>query len=213
MFVTWGLRRCPTRSTWTDLNWVFSLGKVPGLTCSCLLMDSLADRARFDELFDVLPHAWPNIPIPGHLDGLLLASIGVFMQCFYRCWSTIWSQKEDGVVGHFWRFSSRQKSQQPSPFFSGQEKSEFDANLSLPSPQRHPPQGWPGSRGACCYRPVLLSRPGRTSQLGETKMSVIIKTPYLIILMVFLTIEYDAKVSGSRHRSLEVISNKHKLAS
>ena len=93
-------------------------------------LDSLADRARFDELFDVSPHAWQNIPIPGHLDGLLLASMSVFfIQCFYHCLSKSWRQKEDKMAGHFWRFSSTQKSQQPSPF-SGQEKSWVDANLS-----------------------------------------------------------------------------------
>ena len=31
-------------------------------------LDLLADMARFDELFDVSPHAWPNISASGHLD-------------------------------------------------------------------------------------------------------------------------------------------------
>ena len=89
-------------------------------------LDSLADRARFGELFDVSPHSLPNIPIPGHLDSLLLASMGVFLQCFYRCLPKSGRQKAEGVRGHFWRFSSMQK----SPLFSGHEKSEVDANLS-----------------------------------------------------------------------------------
>ena len=48
-------------------------------------LDLLADMARFDELFDVSPHAWPNIPISGHLDGLLLTRVSVFVQCLDRC--------------------------------------------------------------------------------------------------------------------------------
>ena len=39
-------------------------------------LDSLADRARFDELLDGSTHTLQNIPNPGHLDGLLLASMG-----------------------------------------------------------------------------------------------------------------------------------------
>ena len=41
--------------------------------------DFLAKRARFDKFFYVSPHTWHNIPTHGHLDGLLLASMGVFM--------------------------------------------------------------------------------------------------------------------------------------
>ena len=48
-------------------------------------LDSLADRARFDELFDLSPHAWTNIHISGHLDGLWLASMSVFLQCLDCC--------------------------------------------------------------------------------------------------------------------------------
>ena len=51
-------------------------------------LDSLADRARFDELFDVSPHAWPNISVSGHLDGLLLH--GCFLQCLYCCQPKGW---------------------------------------------------------------------------------------------------------------------------
>ena len=54
-------------------------------------LDSLADRARFYELFDVSPHTLPNIPIPGDLDCLLLTSMSVFIQCFDRCLSKRWT--------------------------------------------------------------------------------------------------------------------------
>ena len=43
-------------------------------------LDSLAERARSDEILDVLPHAWPNISDPGLLDGLLLPRVHVLVQ-------------------------------------------------------------------------------------------------------------------------------------
>ena len=87
--------------------------------------DSLADRARFDELLDVLT----NKPFPGHLDGLLLASLGVFMQCLDRGLHKSWRQKEDS--SHTSGGLARRSSLNSFPFFSGQEKSGVDAYLSV----------------------------------------------------------------------------------
>ena len=55
-----------------------------------VVFDSLADRARFDELFDVLPQAWPNVSVSGHLDGLLLSCMSVFVQCIDSCLPIHW---------------------------------------------------------------------------------------------------------------------------
>ena len=52
---------------------------------------------------------------PGHLDGLLLASMSVFIQCIDCCLSKSWWQKEDST--NIWQVSSTQQSKQPSPFF------------------------------------------------------------------------------------------------
>ena len=75
--------------------------------------DFLAKRARFDKLFYVSPHTWHNIPTHGHLDGLLLASMGVFMQCFDSCLSKSWRQKMDGTGTYFWKVSSTHQHQWP----------------------------------------------------------------------------------------------------
>ena len=99
-----------------DLNQVFSLGKLPGLTCSCLLILTHLQTGQYLTnflSFYVSSHSWQNIPIPGHLDGLLLASMSVFMQCFYRCLSKSWRQKMDGTGTYFWKVSSTHQHQWP----------------------------------------------------------------------------------------------------
>ena len=60
-----------------------------------------------------------NIPLPGHLDGLLLASMGVFMQCLDHCLSKSWRQKEDSRNDNFWRVSSTQQTSSASSSFAG----------------------------------------------------------------------------------------------
>ena len=87
-------------------------------------LDSLADSARFDKLFSL--HAWPSISVSGHLDGLLLASMGAIVQCLVRCLPKRWWQKEDSAGGDLGRFSFISP-----PLFSGQEKSGVDATLSV----------------------------------------------------------------------------------
>lgn len=114
---------------WTNLSRVFSLWISWHDVLVLVDLYSLANRARCDELFYLSPHAWPKIPNSGHIDGLLLASMGVFMQYLDCCLSKSWRQKEDGAGAYFWRFSSTQKSHSP-PFFFCQEKSGVDANLS-----------------------------------------------------------------------------------
>ena len=77
----------------------------------------------------LMPHAWPMISVSGHLFGLLLSCMGVFVQFLY-CFHlnaggrrrTAWVVTSGGLafVNNFIG----------PPLFSGQEKSGVDANLS-----------------------------------------------------------------------------------
>ena len=50
----------------------FLLQKTSWLVMLVLVdFDSLADRARLDNLLDVLPKAWPDVSVSGHFDCLL----------------------------------------------------------------------------------------------------------------------------------------------
>ena len=82
------------------------------LECLCLL----ADRVRFDKLFDISPKARPNVPVSGHLDGLLLS-------CMRRR-RMEWSANSGGLA-----FLNNQRG---PPLFSGfgLEKSGIEANRS-----------------------------------------------------------------------------------
>ena len=84
--------------------------------------DSLANRARFDKLFDVLPKAWPNVSVSGHLDGLLLSCMRVFVKCFDSCLPVCWWQEKDGVGSDLRWLGFSQQSKRTSPS-SRKEKS------------------------------------------------------------------------------------------
>ena len=62
--------------------------------------DSLTDRARLDKLLDVSPKAWPDVPVSGHLDCLLLAGMCVLVKGLYCRLSISWRKEEDGSCGY-----------------------------------------------------------------------------------------------------------------
>ena len=59
-------------SSRSEVSWLDMLGLVD--------LHLLEDRAKFDKLLDVSPHALPNISVSGHLDGLLLSHVLVLVQ-------------------------------------------------------------------------------------------------------------------------------------
>ena len=101
------------RSDQVDVDETSLLGRETSwLECLCLL----ADRVRFDKLFDNSPKARPNVPVSGHLDGLLLS-------CMRRR-RMEWSANSGGLA-----FLNNQRG---PPLFSGfgLEKSGIEANRS-----------------------------------------------------------------------------------
>ena len=108
----------------TVLKRVFSVGKLPGLTVDMLVfvdLDSLANNARFDKLFDVSPKAWPDVSVSGHFDCLLLTGMHVFVQCFYSCLPVCWWEQKDSAGGDVRDLCLSQQLKRTSPFLCPRE--------------------------------------------------------------------------------------------
>ena len=109
-----------------------------------VVFDSLADRARFDKLFDVLPKVWPNVSVSGHLDGLLLSCMHVFMKCFDSCLPVCWWQEKDGAGSNLrWVGFS----QQLAPLRPGSD----DSLSGLPGGPSHSNVSWQDGADLVCF--------------------------------------------------------------
>ena len=75
----------------------------------------LAHSTRLDELLDVSPEAWPEIPVSGHFDCLLLTGVRVLMQRIHSCVSISWWKEKDCSGGDIWGLWPSQQPHRPSP--------------------------------------------------------------------------------------------------